>query len=1214
MSTWRLFSDTSGGGLRWEVAGRILQSDSSDSTPTTAPLPSMSDLLLQGCSKLVEPEETSSGEIPMFRTGLGKSVALKQSSIAKAKSILADNKAAYSDLHSTGCSNLQKRDVDRAGALPMFSTASGKSVPLKESSIAKARSILGGDNMIDDSDLQNTGCSNLQKRKMDTAGSLPMFSTALGKPVPLKESSIAKAMSILGGDNMIDDSDNNLPRENGLGVPNTLFQTASNKKVNVSSAGLARAKALLGLEEDDLNGFNHVNTSFSFHQQHGWTAVKNHEEFDATPAQHHSANPGQYEGHLSGNRSEILNPSIKGPPIKFQTAGGKSLSVSADALKRARALLGDPELGNFFDDVAAGGQFVTPQKDERLGGIAINNGSANTGYIAHEGTTNNKHTSNSFISPLRSSSQQFRSVKLQDLASGSNLIKKFDAAVNETDRALNNTKLATHGLSNVRPLASDVAVNNSKENGFIPRAKQFGRPANQPLVDVTNRSDTAYANNKQGSTQKKRLGNTVFVSPFKRPRNSSFRTPLKKNAQHASSGLSVASSDTLYSKKVLSTRYPVRSPRVYMKDYFGMHPTATTKIDYMPDHVRRIKSSNADKYVFRDESSSNVVGADTFLQMLAEAGASVQHASRKWVTNHYRWIVWKLASYERYYPAKCRGNFLTITNILEELKYRYEREVNHGHCSAIKRILSGDAPASSMMVLCISALNPKTDTDSQETQGSDSGSNVKVELTDGWYSMNAALDVMLTKQLNAGKLYVGQKLRILGAGLSGWAAPTSPLEAVISNTVCLLLNINGTYRAHWADRLGFCKEVAVPLAFNCIKFNGGPVPKTLAGITRIYPILYKERLGEKKSIVRSERMESRMVQLHNQRRSALIEGLMCEYQRGINGANSQNDTDSEEGAKVYKLLETAAEPEFLMAEMSSEQLKSFNTYKAKIEEAKQMKMEKSVAKSLEEAGLVERDVTPFMRIRLVGLTSLSYAGENNPKEGILTIWNPTERQRTELTEGKIYIMQGLVPMNSDSETLYLHARGSSSRWQPLSPKASESFYPFFNPRKPIALLDLGEIPFSSEFDIAGYIVYVGNAYTDVQQMKQWVFVTDGSTQRSYSGEISNNLLAIGFSTPSMNDLSIPQISHNLVGSVVGFCNLIKRAKDARNDMWVSEATENSVYFINAAAAYSSHLKASTAHIQKWAKLSSSNSVIHKLRKRVQSIIGDSKSPSCSRSR
>ncbi|CAG7875192.1 unnamed protein product [Brassica rapa] len=1051
MSTWQLLPDSSGDGFRWDAGGRILQSGKSDSPATTAPpLPSMADLLLRGCSKLIEPEESKP---TMFTTALGKSVALKDSSLSRAKSILSDS------------------------------------------------------------------------------------------------------------------DDVALSRESGFGVPNSCFQTASNKKVNVSSAGMARAKALLGLEEEDeFSVFKHVNHRLpsSHQQQHG---LRTPETFGA---EHRSVTPGGHN--VSGKRCEILSSSPKVPQTKFQTAGGRSLSVSVEALNRARSLLGDPELGPFFDDVD---HFVTPQKDKWIGGD-----------IAHE---SNKHTSNSFISPLQSSSKQFRSVKLEDVASGVNLIKKFDAAVDET-----------HGNT---PLASDKAVTNTMGTGFIPRSSQFGRQAHQPLVDITNRNDIAHANsnNRQESSQKKRLGKTVSVPPFKRPRTSSFKTPLMKNDQHPSNGFSVVSCDTQYSKRVLSTRTEERSPRIYIKDYFGMRPRATTKMA-VPEHVRRIKSSNADKYAFGDVSSSSVVGAETFHQMLAESGASLQCASREWVTNHYRWIVWKLACYETYYPAKCRGNFLTITNVLQELRYRYEREVNHGHCSAIMRILSGDAPASSMMVLCISAINPET----RETHGSDSGNNVKIELTDGWYSINAALDVMLRKQLNAGKLFIGQKLRILGAGLSGWSTPTSPLEAAISNTIYLLLHINGTYRAHWADRLGFCKEVGVPLALNCIKCNGGPVPKMLAGITRIYPILYKEKLGEKKSVVRSERMEWRMIELHNQRqvsiiscreqllvtfmRSDLIEGLICEYQGGINGVDSQNDTDSKEGAKLFKLLESAAEPDFLMADMSMEELNCFNRYKEKFEAAMEKKMEKSVAKALEDAGLGERDVTPFMRIRLVGLTSLSYDGHPNPKEAILTIWNPTETQRTELTEGKIYAMKGLVPMNIDSETLYLHAKGSSSRLQPLSPKASERFQPFFNPRKSMSLLDLGEIPLGSEFDMAAYVVYVGNAYTDVDQKKQWVFVTDGSLQYSDSGKIANRLLAISFRTSSMDDLHSPLISHNLVGSVVGFCNLIKRAKDVENDMWVCEAMENSDYFLNADAPCPSHLKTSSGHIQIWANLSFSKSV------------------------
>lgn len=67
------------------------------------------------------------------------------------------------------------------------------------------------------------------------------------------------------------------------------------------------------------------------------------------------------------------------------------------------------------------------------------------------------------------------------------------------------------------------------------------------------------------------------------------------------------------------------------------------------------------------------------------------------------------------------------------------------------------------------------------------------------------------------------------------------------------------------------------------------------------------------------------------RRSIIIEGIESEFQRGIKHSHSHNDSDSEEGAKILKVLETASEPEILMAEMSPEQLSTFATYRAKIE-------------------------------------------------------------------------------------------------------------------------------------------------------------------------------------------------------------------------------------------------------------------------------------------
>lgn len=53
-------------------------------------------------------------------------------------------------------------------------------------------------------------------------------------------------------------------------------------------------------------------------------------------------------------------------------------------------------------------------------------------------------------------------------------------------------------------------------------------------------------------------------------------------------------------------------------------------------------------------------------------------------------------------------------------------------------------------------------------------------------------------------------------------------------------------------------------------------------------------------------------------------------------------------------------------------------------------MEKSIEKALKDAGLINREVTPFMRLRVVGLTYKTR--QDRPKEGIVTIWNPTEKQ------------------------------------------------------------------------------------------------------------------------------------------------------------------------------------------------------------------------------
>ncbi|KEH25626.1 breast cancer type 2 susceptibility-like protein [Medicago truncatula] len=587
-------------------------------------------------------------------------------------------------------------------------------------------------------------------------------------------------------------------------------------------------------------------------------------------------------------------------------------------------------------------------------------------------------------------------------------------------------------------------------------------------------------------------------------------------------GLSKLSSGASGCKRKVSTRYPSRHARIHIKEFFAVPPLK--KKVHFPNPVRQVTSGNAGEYIFHDGSDDNGIGGEAFIHLLAQHGASLHLVA--------------------FILARCAGKFLTVSNVLEELKYRYEREVNHGHRSIIKKVLEeGDILPSSMMILCISSIHSNHVMESgtlfQAQTGNKSREAVKVELTDGWYSINAILDAPLSKQLDAGRLFVGQKLRIWGAELCGWNGPVSPFE--VSSTISLFLHINGTYRVHWSARLGFCKVAGPPLAFKCIKNNGGLIPQTLAGITHIYPILYKERLSSERSVVLSERMENKMMELHNQRRSAVVDNIVSEYQKERTSSHVYDHDDSE-GAKIYMMLETAAEPEFLMADMTPEQLRSFAAYKAKLNATRQSQMESSIEKALKDSGLGNRDVTPFMRLRVVGLTYKNC--QDKSKEGIVTIWNPTQKQCQELAEGEAYAIAGLTPYGSDSDVLRFQTRGSTTKWLPLSSNARNSLV---------------------HFSIVGNQSHCQVCVTSLfpsQQKKQWVFVTDGSIMKGLQSEkFTDTLLAIFFCSPLIDHDSFPPINHNLAGSTVGFCNLIKKEKDHTYQIWVADANENSTYYL-----------------------------------------------------
>ena len=139
---------------------------------------------------------------------------------------------------------------------------------------------------------------------------------------------------------------------------------------------------------------------------------------------------------------------------------------------------------------------------------------------------------------------------------------------------------------------------------------------------------------------------------------------------------------------------------------------------------------------------------------------------------------------------------------------RYEREFKRGHRPVLRKVLERDEPASRAVVLAIAATRaapavPPAAGGACEAGGAagprgaaaaggvhaaagrgDGGAAaLQVELTDGWYSVWAAVDGPLTHLVSTGRLHIGR----LAIGCSGYA-----MAAVVNVTAPTGLESRGS--------------------------------------------------------------------------------------------------------------------------------------------------------------------------------------------------------------------------------------------------------------------------------------------------------------------------------------------------------------------------------------------------------------------------------------
>jgi len=464
---------------------------------------------------------------------------------------------------------------------------------------------------------------------------------------------------------------------------------------------------------------------------------------------------------------------------------------------------------------------------------------------------------------------------------------------------------------------------------------------------------------------------------------------------------------------------------------------------------------------FRFGGSYGLGHAEVRELLVRAPGIDPAKATPAWVANHWRWIVWKLASYVRAFPdARSRvSGWFSPAGVLGRLESRYRSQFDEGRRSALHRILETDAHPSSHMVLCVARIlperegGPKLDADAEVLR--------EVELTDGWWAVTGICDPWLSKLVRRGKIKAGQKLRVSGCTAVGLDEGLAPLSEGIDK-VRFNLRVNGTRRARWDAKLGFAAArdmFTVPLSsvlpLLIPKGTAGPgqVPGIFIVVQRVYPALHLERRGTGE--------EGEVIFLGEEAEAAAQERLVRDRQlaaEAIAAADPHLDAESV-SARVLELHP-------------------------------------------------DRNVSRSIRARVTGLTG-------RKAEAIVTLWDSAgtnasdegaEGMDDHLVEGAHLLAGPLEQGNTPSAgpfagLLHLSPR-RGCQWHVLPEFPSSSPHPHYAPRRLLTVAELSgrdaikALP-GSEFDITGLVLRVGTPKWGkpgvVRRFEQWVFLCDASS-------------------------------------------------------------------------------------------------------------------------
>ena len=384
-----------------------------------------------------------------------------------------------------------------------------------------------------------------------------------------------------------------------------------------------------------------------------------------------------------------------------------------------------------------------------------------------------------------------------------------------------------------------------------------------------------------------------------------------------------------------------------------------------------------------------------------------------------------------------------------------------------------DTPAKSPAVLCVVAIR---------RFGAGPDGRARLELTDGWYGIDAVLDAGLTSLLRAGHpgLHVGAKVLVQGAELRGSLEPVPPLSKNAKD-LHLALHFNGVRPARWDARLGSVKRrVAVPL--RTLRPDGGACASAVVYVERVYPCAFVETdKATGKRTHRGDRAEALARDRWERARDAEVERIREEGTGGGTGGTGGRGGGAGVGGG---------------GEGGPERWETGGSRDGRVVS------EERSREILRAKGFLERDVRRATRLRVSGVRKLapgarSVAGPTGA--ALLTAYDLPDELLATMTEGSVFSVNDLTCARAYADPaggLEL-ATTRATRWIPLTRAslAKARLAPTPTPRR---LVDCGQLggpscPPGAEFDAVAYLIHASAPTPANAPRSQWAFLATSSS-------------------------------------------------------------------------------------------------------------------------